>query len=223
MLEPRILIFDGHLSHLWYYTIKLAQEKNVTIIKLPAYTTDVLQPLDVLCFKSLKVYWGKTLFHRVKLRRSKLSKSEFLTIISSKDVWNKSFIKSNIINRFNKCGIVPHDRHAYPRKRFHPNLLNRYETRVTNGREDLTAEELDEMFNVEKSDESNASGNTSINNESLNDSLIGLYNDQKGKFLTYFIADNNPETRVLVSNANVVFSNSTEIITSTASAQEEKN
>ena len=79
------------------------------------------------------------------------------------------------------------------------------------------------MFNVEKSDENNAGGNTSINNESLNDSSIELYNDQKGKFLTYFIADNNPETRVLVSNANVVFSNSTEIITSTAPAQEEKN
>ena len=47
MLEPRILLFDGHLSHLWFDTIKLAQEKNVTIIKLPAHTTNPLQLLDV--------------------------------------------------------------------------------------------------------------------------------------------------------------------------------
>ena len=62
MLEPRMLIFDGDLSHLWYDTIKLAQEKDGTIIKLPAHTTDVLQPLNVSCFKSLKDYWSKILF-----------------------------------------------------------------------------------------------------------------------------------------------------------------
>ena len=85
------------------------------------------------------------LFQRVKLHLSKFAKSEFLTINSSKDAWNKYFSKSNI-NGFNKCGIVLCDRHAYPQKRFHPNLLNRYETWVANGREDLTAEQLDEMF-----------------------------------------------------------------------------
>ena len=179
MLEPQILIFDGHLSHLWYDAIKLAQEKNVAIIKLPAHTTDVLQLLDVSCFKSLKDYWGKILFQRIKPHRLKLSKSEFLTIISRKDLWNKSFTESNIINGFNKCGIVPCDRHAYPRKRFHPNLLNRYETWVANGREHLTAEELHEMFSVERSDENNTSGNTSINNDLLNDSSIGCYNRKK--------------------------------------------
>ena len=157
-------------------------------------------------------------FQRVKLHRSKLSKSEFLTIISSKDAWNKSFTKSNIINGFNKCGIVPCDQHAYPQERFHPNLLNRYETWVANSREDLTAEELDEMFNVKRSDENNISGNTSINNESLNDCSIGFYDGQRGKFLTYFIPDNNPKTWVLVTNANVVFSNSSGIITSAVSA-----
>ena len=58
-----------------------------------------------------------------------------------------------------------YDANAYPRKRFHPNLLNRYKTWVANGREDLTAEELHEMFSVERSDENNTSGNTSINND----------------------------------------------------------
>ena len=122
------------------------------------------------------------LFQRVKVRRSKLSKAEFLTIISSKDVSNKTFTESNIITGCNKCGIVPCDRHVYPQKRFHPNLLNRYETWVANGREDLTAEELDGMFNVERSDENNISGNISVNNESLNDCSIGFYDGQKLEF-----------------------------------------
>ena len=46
-LEPRLMIYDGHLSHLNYDTIKHARINNVTISKLPPHTTDLLQPLDV--------------------------------------------------------------------------------------------------------------------------------------------------------------------------------
>ena len=58
VIEPRLLVFDGHLSHLWYGTLKLARNNNVTILKLPPHTTDLLQPLDVAVFKSLKDSWG---------------------------------------------------------------------------------------------------------------------------------------------------------------------
>ena len=53
-LEPRLLIYDGHLSHMWHGTIALARQKKVTIIKLPPHTTDLLQPLHVAVFKSVK-------------------------------------------------------------------------------------------------------------------------------------------------------------------------
>lgn len=85
MLEPRLLLYGGHLSHLWYGTIQLAKEKHNTFIKLPAHTTDVLQPLDVSVFKSLKDHWGNVLFKRLKLSRTRLTKSEFSTIVTSKD------------------------------------------------------------------------------------------------------------------------------------------
>ena len=54
VLEPRLVIYDGHLSHVNYATICYAREKNVAILKLPPHTTNVLQPLDVSVFKSLK-------------------------------------------------------------------------------------------------------------------------------------------------------------------------
>ena len=57
-LETCLMIYDGHLSHLNYTTIKLARETRVTILKLPPHTTDLLQPLDVAVFKSLKQKWG---------------------------------------------------------------------------------------------------------------------------------------------------------------------
>ena len=64
---------------------------------------------------------------------------------------------------------------------------------------------MEVTFNVERSDKNDTSGNTSIHNESLNDSLTGFYNSKKREFLTYFIPDNNQESQILVSNANVVF------------------
>ncbi|KAF2889922.1 hypothetical protein ILUMI_16251 [Ignelater luminosus] len=52
--RPVLLIYDGHVTHISFELIKLAQENQVTIIKLPPHTTHVLQPLDVAVFKGLK-------------------------------------------------------------------------------------------------------------------------------------------------------------------------
>ena len=57
-LEHRLMIYDGHPSHLNYDTIKHAWINNVTTLKLPPHTTDLLQPVDVSVFKSLKDKWG---------------------------------------------------------------------------------------------------------------------------------------------------------------------
>ena len=38
---------------------------------------------------------------------------------------------------------MPCNRGVYPRTRFHANLLNRYETSAENGKEDLSAQQLD--------------------------------------------------------------------------------
>ena len=31
-LEPRLVIYDGHLSHVWWGTLEFAREKQITII-----------------------------------------------------------------------------------------------------------------------------------------------------------------------------------------------
>ena len=90
-------MLDDHLFHLWYGTIQLAKGKHITVIKLPAHTTDLLQPLDVAVFKSLKYQCGNVLFKRLKLQRTSLTKSGFLTILASEDVWKKSFTGANKI------------------------------------------------------------------------------------------------------------------------------
>ena len=82
---------------MWYGTVKLARDCNVTIIKLLLHSTDLLEPLDVAVLKSLKDHWRKVLFrHMNLLTRSKLIKAEFLKIICSEEVWDVAFSEKNV-------------------------------------------------------------------------------------------------------------------------------
>ena len=59
--RPLLLILDGHASHLSGKLINEARENQVILLKLPAHTTDVLQPLDVACFGPMKRKWQDVL------------------------------------------------------------------------------------------------------------------------------------------------------------------
>lgn len=87
------MVYDGHLSPVGYATVKYTRTHNVTILKLPHHTTDLLQPLDVSVFGSLKVKWGTALFKRLRKTRATLSKSEFATLLVSDDVWKAHALK----------------------------------------------------------------------------------------------------------------------------------
>ena len=52
--RPLLLIVDGYVSHVSTNVIKIAMDENITLLKLPPHTTDLLQPLDVTCFAPLK-------------------------------------------------------------------------------------------------------------------------------------------------------------------------
>ena len=102
VLQGRLMIYDGHLSHVGFPTLQCAREWKVAILKLPPHTTDLLQQLDVSVFKALIQKWGQLLHERLRKTRSVLKKSEFATAISSDDVWEQSFTKTSIVNGFRK-------------------------------------------------------------------------------------------------------------------------
>ncbi|XP_026292082.1 uncharacterized protein LOC113216549 [Frankliniella occidentalis] len=54
--RPLVLIVDGYVSHLSCKTVVFAKQQQITIIKLPSHTTDLLQPLDRSCFGPFKTY-----------------------------------------------------------------------------------------------------------------------------------------------------------------------
>ena len=48
-----------HSSHFGYSTIKLARERNVAILSLPAHCTHAMAPLDKTCFAPVKTAWAE--------------------------------------------------------------------------------------------------------------------------------------------------------------------
>ncbi|XP_057310641.1 uncharacterized protein LOC130648605 [Hydractinia symbiolongicarpus] len=58
-LGKRILIIDGHGSHINLNLIDAAMENQVILYCLPPHTTHVLQPLDVGLYGPLKTYFSR--------------------------------------------------------------------------------------------------------------------------------------------------------------------
>ena len=58
---PKLLIFDGHSSHISVELVQEARANNVHLLCLPAHTTHLLQPLDVAVFSTVKREWREQL------------------------------------------------------------------------------------------------------------------------------------------------------------------
>lgn len=76
--RPVLLIYDGHSTHVGLNIIEEARRANVTILKIPAHTSHVLQPLDVSVMKSFKDQWDTSLVLWQRLNVGKpLPKKDF--------------------------------------------------------------------------------------------------------------------------------------------------
>lgn len=85
--RPVLLVYDGHSTHVDIKVLELAVRNQITILKLPAHTSHLLQPLDLAVFKSLKVKWDAQLVqwqrHNTGTKMKKATFSETFAYI-----WN---------------------------------------------------------------------------------------------------------------------------------------
>ncbi|KAJ8877134.1 hypothetical protein PR048_021587 [Dryococelus australis] len=107
---PILLILDGHLTHLDMNTAQFAQKHDITIIKLPAHTTDNS--------------WDQKLVSWYRDNNRKLQKNEFVNLLC--EVWTEGPKPENIISGFRSTGIYPTDRNKYPVSRFNLDKHQRY-------------------------------------------------------------------------------------------------
>lgn len=129
--EPTLLIYDGHSTHVQLSVIEKAKENNITIIKLPAHSSHLLQPLDLAVFKAFKDRWDEKMVKWQRLHiGEKLPKKEFAVLIG--EVW-ENLDPQIIRNGFKKGGIHPFNRDVILEGKLDLNALKRWKRQKEHG------------------------------------------------------------------------------------------
>ena len=128
-----LLLSDSHLTHLSAATVEIALAENISLVKLPAHCTDVLQPLDVLCSSPLKAHCEKFLSEFVHWTggRQKLTKPAFCNLIAI--IWKKGLTVENVISGLKNTDTFPVDASKYKISLLDKVKLKNYNLWKTNG------------------------------------------------------------------------------------------
>ncbi|EED12682.1 pogo transposable element, putative [Talaromyces stipitatus ATCC 10500] len=105
----RLLILDGHGSHVTMKFIEYCDSNRILLAIFPAHATHTLQPLDVALFSPLSNAYTKQLddFIRDSQGFTRLTKRDFFRLFWAS--WNEVFISKNINSAFRTTGLYPFD------------------------------------------------------------------------------------------------------------------
>ena len=119
----RLLILDGHGSHLTMDFIEYCHQNKIVLMILPPHSPHTLQPLDVVMFKPLSSAYTDQLITRTQSSQGLLpvEKGDFITLFWP--AWISSFVKEIILTSFKATGIWPKDSEVIL-KRFKPQTLD---------------------------------------------------------------------------------------------------
>jgi hypothetical protein len=106
-LRYRLLIVDGHGSHLTQDFIEYCHQKRIILAVLPPHSTQTLQPLDVVCFKPLSSAYSSELDNHLQQSQglSPLSKADFFALFWP--AWVSTFAENLVLKAFEATGIHP--------------------------------------------------------------------------------------------------------------------
>ena len=103
----RLLIFDGHGSHITPEFDYYCHENAIIVLCMPAHSSHLLQPLDVGCFSALKRFYGQEVEQLMGIGISHIDKQEFLQLYQQ--VRPKALHSANIQSSFAATGLVPYN------------------------------------------------------------------------------------------------------------------
>ena len=101
----RLLILDGHESHLNQDFKDYCLEHKVLTLCMPPHSSHILQPLDVVCFSPLKRKYSQRVRDLARRRVFHINKEGFLPAF--KDAFFDVFTEANCRKAFEASGLVP--------------------------------------------------------------------------------------------------------------------
>ena len=104
--EYRMLLVDGHASHITTQAIQFCIDKKIILLCLPAHLTHILQPLDVGIFSPLATAYKLGVLHNGELVANyHVDKVEFLEIYQR--ARRMAITPKNIESAWAKTGLLP--------------------------------------------------------------------------------------------------------------------
>ena len=101
----RLLILDGHGSHLTPQFDRLCAENAIIPLCMPAHSSHLLQPLDVGCFATIKRSYGRLVENQARTGHNHIDKLDFLAAYPQARI--ETFKPETIRNSFAAAGLVP--------------------------------------------------------------------------------------------------------------------
>jgi hypothetical protein len=103
----RLLILDGHGSHLTIDFIKYCDQHRILLMVYPPHSTHTLQPLDVVMFKPLSSAYSAQVaaFMERCQGLTSMSKRDFYPMFLA--AWESSFKQETILKAFEATGLSP--------------------------------------------------------------------------------------------------------------------
>jgi len=103
----RMLLFDGHGSHITQEFINYCWENAIRPFRLPAHLTHLLQPLDVSVFKSFKHNFRKEIRREVFNGVSDISKTDFFSFFQR--FYDRTMTSRIHASGFKRTGLIPYN------------------------------------------------------------------------------------------------------------------
>jgi hypothetical protein len=101
----RMLIIDGHESHLSAEFDEYCKDNKIMTISMPAHSSHLLQPLDVALYSPLKRAYGDKINLFIKASVKHITKCEFFVAFMAAHL--RIFTEENIKSGFRGAGILP--------------------------------------------------------------------------------------------------------------------
>jgi hypothetical protein len=108
----RLLILDGHGSHLTMDFIEYCDRNRILLAIYPPHSTHTLQPIDVVMFKPLSSAYSTQISHFMERSQglTSTSKRDFYPMFMA--AWEVSFKKETILKAFEATGLSPLNSHS---------------------------------------------------------------------------------------------------------------
>ena len=103
----RMIVLDGHESHLSLEFEAYCKDNNIITISLPSHSSHITQPLDVALFSPLKRAYGDEINAFIKAHINHITKVEFISAYHN--AYHKIFTEKNIKAGFRGAGLIPFD------------------------------------------------------------------------------------------------------------------